>query len=57
MPVVNSEENRLLLAKRVVDEADMDETIEMAIAGCYDLYQRDEAKFHEDWDSVFGERG
>ena len=57
MPVVNSSENRELLAERVVTEADFDDVVTMAINGCKDLYERDEGKFHEDWDSVFGESG
>lgn len=57
MPVINSEENRELLAERVVAEADPDDVAEMAKNGCLALYEHDEAKFHEDWDAIFGERG
>lgn len=57
MPVINSPENRELLAERVVTEADLDDVVQMAINGCVALYERDDAKFHEDWDSIFGERG
>ena len=57
MPVVNNEENRELLAERVVTEADLDDVVGMATNGCIALYERDEQKFHEDWDEIFGERG
>lgn len=56
MRVINNAENRELLAERVVTEADLDDVVEMAKNGCTSLYERDEAKFHEDWESIFGER-
>jgi len=40
-----------------VDEADADDLADMAKNGCLALYEQDDAKFHEDWDSIFGERG
>lgn len=57
MPVVNNDENRELLAERVVSEADLDDVVTMAINGCKDLYARDDEKFHLDWDEVYAERG
>jgi hypothetical protein len=50
----NNETNRLKLAETVVKRADLNETIEMAIYGCVDLYKADEDKFREDWKEVFG---
>ena len=50
----NNEQNRELLAERVVTEADLDDVVTMAINGCTALYERDEQKFQEDWESVFG---
>lgn len=49
----NNEANRAKLAEAVVERADMDETISMAICGCADLYKADDGKFQEDWDEVF----
>ncbi len=53
--IENSEANRLKLANAVVEQADFNDTVEMAIAGCYELYKVDEEKFQEDWNSTFGE--
>ena len=53
--VENNEANRAKLAEAVVERADMAETIEMAICGCVDLYEKDEGKFQEDWEATFGE--
>ena len=55
MPAENNEVNRSKLAQAVVENADYDEMYEMAVNGCYDLYERDDDKFREDWESIFGD--
>jgi hypothetical protein len=54
MPVENNEINRGKLAQAVVEDADYDAMYEMAVGGCLDLYERDNDKFQEDWESEFG---
>lgn len=56
MPVENNETNKAKLAAAVVEQADYGEVYEMAINACYDLYEIDDDKFQEDWESIFGER-
>jgi hypothetical protein len=52
--VENNETNRAKLAQAVVEQADYDAMYDMAVNGCYDLYERDNNKFQEDWESTFG---
>lgn len=52
--VVNDGARREKLAKAVVERADHDEVFEMAVAGCLELYMRDDEQFQDDWYDVFG---
>jgi hypothetical protein len=54
MPIENNDANRSKLAQVVVENADLDALCDMAIEACYGLYEQDEGKFQEDWESEFG---
>lgn len=56
MPIENNEVNRAKLAQAVVEDADFDAMYEMAVNGCDSLYERDDAKFQEDWEATFGDQ-
>jgi hypothetical protein len=56
MPTENNEANREKLAVSVVEQADYEAMWEMAINACLELYERDEGKFQEDWESEFGDK-
>jgi hypothetical protein len=53
--IENNEENREKLAEAVVTSADMDDVVSMAINGCTNLYERDNDKFLQDWEDLFGD--
>jgi len=56
MTIENNETNRGKLAQAVVEDADLDALCDMAIEACYSLYEQDEGKFQEDWESTFGDK-
>jgi hypothetical protein len=56
MPIENNEANREKLAQAVVEDADLDDLIGMSLNSCVSRYERDEGKFQEDWESVFGDQ-
>jgi hypothetical protein len=55
--IPNTQENRETLAHNVAEDAgDMDDLLSIAINGCLSLYERDSAKFLEDWKATFDEK-
>ena len=56
MLIENNEENREKLAQAVVEDADIDSLVGMALNGCVSLYERDPDKFQEDWESIFPDK-
>ena len=53
--VENNELNREKLAEKIANDMSIDDLVDMAIRSMVALYERDEEKFQEDWESELGE--
>ena len=52
--VENNELNREKLAEKIANDMSIDDLVDMAVRSMVALYERDEEKFQEDWESELG---